>query len=72
MGAPMFKEEMGQSEGPNGESVESIARLWIVVGELKFELPHPSAKDGREKLAGRVLKHLVKEKEKKAAAAQDS
>jgi hypothetical protein len=45
-------------------------RVWCIVGELKFELPNPKEeKDGKERLAGRVLKHLTGELKKKEGAA---
>ena len=55
---------MATAPGPNGEPIESISRLWVIVDDLKFELPHPKEKDGRERLAARVLKHCQREREK--------
>ncbi|KAI5476776.1 hypothetical protein MNV49_007291 [Pseudohyphozyma bogoriensis] len=54
---PEFTSTELPSAGPEGASL----RIHVVVGELKFELPKPKGKDGKEKLAGRVLAHLVKE-----------
>jgi hypothetical protein len=46
-------------------------RIWIIIGDLKFELDKEAFandREGRERLAGRVLKHLVKEKNKARGA----
>lgn len=61
---PEFSQETGT--GADGQAEEQVLRVWVVLGDLKFELPNPKEKDGKERLAGRVLKHLLKEKAAKA------
>jgi len=64
---PEFDSEAGlTTTSPDGSTSTTGIRVWCIVGELKFELPRPkSVEDGTEKLAGRVLKHLTAEVEKR-------
>ncbi|GAA5920385.1 hypothetical protein JCM1841_003366, partial [Sporobolomyces salmonicolor] len=52
--APVFTRESSSSGAAAG-------RVWVVIADLKFELPNPPATpgEGEEKLAGRVLRHLM-------------
>ncbi|ORY44281.1 hypothetical protein BCR35DRAFT_36234 [Leucosporidium creatinivorum] len=64
---PEFSSEAGlTTTSPDGSTSTTGVRVWCIVGELKFELPRPkSVEEGTEKLAGRVLKHLTAEVEKR-------
>jgi hypothetical protein len=46
---------------------QPVQRIWMVIGDLNFELDNELFSDdrqGRERLASRVLKHLVDERNK--------
>ncbi|GAA5911338.1 hypothetical protein JCM5296_007330 [Sporobolomyces johnsonii] len=62
--APVFTRESSSSGG---------ARVWVVIADLKFELPNPPATpgEGEEKLAGRVLRHLMSQDQGKVKVKEE-
>ncbi|KAK4697505.1 hypothetical protein P7C70_g8201, partial [Phenoliferia sp. Uapishka_3] len=56
------------------KSTDGAVRIWVIVDNLKYELPHPKEGDGHERLALRVLKHVQREteKEKEKVQSKDS
>ncbi|KAH8924216.1 hypothetical protein BT69DRAFT_98272 [Atractiella rhizophila] len=67
---PVFTSETGPAQ-EGGDGKEQVLRVWVVIGDLKFELDKErfgKEHDGKERLAARVLKHLQKEESERLAA----